>query len=202
MGTDLRQRMAANRKRREQAAAKQNEIRAHWKAYVDPSGFLKTDKGEEIFIIDLLPIELHHITFNFGKTGISSHVLLNVCISLKQGKLHAFVGPPREGKATLLKLVGQVLLPQERGGDIFIPSHLRVLHVSAETRLLDATFLGNVIFNHNPAYYGGMERVIAICQDLQFAPELINLLEADHGAVLDKKSDSSRAQATLNSWRE
>ena len=46
-----------------------------------------------------------------------------VSIQAQQGQLVAVTGPHGSGKATLLRLLGHVVFPQE--GSIFIPSHLR-----------------------------------------------------------------------------
>ena len=47
-----------------------------------------------------------------------------VSVQAQQGQLVAVTGPHGSGKATLLRLLGHVVFPQD--GSIFIPSHLRV----------------------------------------------------------------------------
>ena len=49
-------------------------------------------------------------------------------MSVPQGKLVALVGPHGSGKKTLLSLMGHMIFPND--GSIFIPSHLRILHVT------------------------------------------------------------------------
>lgn len=72
-------------------------------------------------------------------------------------------GPHGSGKASLLRLLGQaffrnvfsdvrvqVVFPQE--GSIFIPSHLRVLHVTQEASILDTSPWQNLIFGCGQAF--------------------------------------------------
>merc|ERR1719379_2840924 len=88
-------------------------------------------------------------------------LLKGINFQFEQGKLYTLVGHPHQGRATLMKILGQVVVPQE--GTIFVPPHLRVLHVSRECFILNASFIENVIFNQSMAKLGGWERVRSVC---------------------------------------
>jgi len=121
------------------------------------------------FPVDLVPISLSKLSFKYPN---KPPILQNVDIMFEQGKMHAFVGPPHEGKATFLRLIGQVLIPQStadfNSGTVFIPPHLRVLHLSQEAFFLHGTMLQNLIFNTSMTKVGGLSRIKKICEVLQF----------------------------------
>eukprot|EP00747_Dinoflagellata_sp_TGD_P080316 gnl/TRDRNA2_/TRDRNA2_160841_c0_seq1.p1 gnl/TRDRNA2_/TRDRNA2_160841_c0~~gnl/TRDRNA2_/TRDRNA2_160841_c0_seq1.p1 ORF type:complete len:902 (+),score=160.81 gnl/TRDRNA2_/TRDRNA2_160841_c0_seq1:85-2790(+) len=54
----------------------------------------------------------------------------NVNLEFEQGKVYAFIGLPRAGRSTFLKLLAQVEMPSE--GEVFVPPHMRVLHIPVE----------------------------------------------------------------------
>jgi len=137
--TDLVERLLASRKRREKTIEMKNE--------------LKEQYPEVKNILDLEPILLKDIEFNYssnhdkaGQPGFSRVNLLGN-IQLQQGSFSAFVGPRCEGKTTLLRILCSVMLPDS--GICFIPSHLRVLHVAAETCFYRGTLLENLTFGVN-----------------------------------------------------
>merc|ERR1719262_1952503 len=117
---------------------------------------LKTDQGEEVFAVDMVNIEIHNLNYFFDDRPI----LTNVNVTFPQGKMYAFVGPPHQGKSTLLRIMGQVLLPDEGSSSmIFFPPHLRVLHLSQETFFLSHTLLKNIVFHTDMKKIGGLERI-------------------------------------------
>jgi ABC-type uncharacterized transport system fused permease/ATPase subunit len=121
--TDLQDRQQANRKRRKKTAELTDDL-------------------------DRQPIILDDIQFQYAKkvAGGSSVSRVNLTgkITLQQGTLSGFIGDRSEGKTTLLRILGGVILPDD--GLCFIPSHLRVLHVSAETFFYRGTLMDNVLF--------------------------------------------------------
>mmetsp|Transcript_13112 Transcript_13112/g.29826 ORF Transcript_13112/g.29826 Transcript_13112/m.29826 type:complete len:826 (-) Transcript_13112:54-2531(-) len=136
-------------------------------------------------IVDELPIVLRGVTFAFPR---SPPVLKKVSVEFSQGKLYGFVGPPHEGKATLLKILGSViLLDDEENGSCYIPSHLRALHCTLEPGLIPGTALENVVPNTTLDRVGGKDRVIKICERLQFPADLLKRLqneqEFDHWRI-------------------
>merc|ERR1712054_137713 len=65
-------------------------------------------------------------------------------LTLPQGSIVAVVGPHNGGKSTFLKLVSQIKFPKV--GEIFIPTHLRVLNVSYEPILMEMSLYDNLAF--------------------------------------------------------
>lgn len=132
--------------------------------------------------VDAVHIRVQNLSFSYkpekGEKQVA--VLDNVNISFEQGKLYAFVGPPREGKSTLLKLLGEALYPQENCGDIFVPPHLRVLHVSRDATILrKATFLKNILLNSALKDVGGIDRIMKICIRIGFSNKMLELITED-----------------------
>jgi ABC-type multidrug transport system fused ATPase/permease subunit len=170
--TDLVRRMEIGRNRQEEGKHAREEARAK---------MTEKQKAEGALAVDAVEIQVKDLSFSY-KDSNENHprmVLENINVSFAQGKLFAFVGPPREGKATFLKLLGQSIYTQAGCGDIFVPPHLRVLHVSREATILRKTFLDNILMGAKLADVGGMERVLLICQRLQFGINFINMLARD-----------------------
>lgn len=90
---------------------------------------------------DLMPVDLDRVTFDFT---IGQRVFFQLSMSLPQGYLVAIAGPPNCGKASLIHLLGMRKYPTL--GEVFIPTHLRVLHVSAEPCLLKTSPFQNLNF--------------------------------------------------------
>jgi len=137
MPTDLLDRKAANRKRRGRTAKLINELKER---YPDESNHL-----------DLEPIILENLEFHYFNQSKASRspvgdlgVNLHGKIALQQGTMTIIKGPRSQGKTTLLRIMGGVFLPD--GGICFIPSHLRVLHVSAATFFYRGPLLANVTY--------------------------------------------------------
>jgi ABC-type transport system involved in cytochrome bd biosynthesis fused ATPase/permease subunit len=89
---------------------------------------------------DLIPIVLSNLSFRH--TTSSAYVLKDVNLSFPQGCMVAVTGPHQAGKATFVELLANILAPTS--GNIFVPGHLRVLHVSREPMFLRASILHNL----------------------------------------------------------
>lgn len=118
---------------------------------------------------DKIQIKLDDIGFSYNEKAI---VLKGVTASVAQGSMIAVVGKHGEGKATLLRLMGQSAFPTE--GFLFMPSHLRPLYVCQELTLMDTTALGNLTFgspDESPSRVLsilealGMHQTIAVVRD-------------------------------------
>jgi len=107
--------------------------------------------------IDQMCIKLERLDFNYqsadgsqSQSGLINHDALEII----QGTLVSFVGPHCEGKTTLLKILGGVVLPipgvRSTGPGFFIPAHLRVLHVSPEVMFFHGTLKANMTFGVRP----------------------------------------------------
>eukprot|EP00929_Paragymnodinium_shiwhaense_P087195 TRINITY_DN47463_c0_g2_i1.p1 TRINITY_DN47463_c0_g2~~TRINITY_DN47463_c0_g2_i1.p1 ORF type:complete len:856 (-),score=179.08 TRINITY_DN47463_c0_g2_i1:75-2642(-) len=170
--TDLGNRRTINRMRRKRGEKDRLSMRKAT-ASLDPTQFGKTTVA---FPVDLTQIAIENVTFSYG---LEPPVLYRVKCEFEQGKIHAFVGHSHGGKATVLKLLGGVYLPwDERHGRVFVPSHLRILHVGQDDVLLNGSFLHNIVLNSTMDRVGGVGRVIDICRLLNFEPELIEELRA------------------------
>eukprot|EP00930_Biecheleria_cincta_P056508 TRINITY_DN42613_c0_g1_i1.p1 TRINITY_DN42613_c0_g1~~TRINITY_DN42613_c0_g1_i1.p1 ORF type:complete len:897 (-),score=118.37 TRINITY_DN42613_c0_g1_i1:38-2728(-) len=116
--------------------------------------------------VDKLSICVEEIEFAYKRasTGFRSP-LQNGKFEIQQGTLVALVGPRGEGKSTLLKILGGVILP--KGGNMLIPTHLRMLHVSNEPLFMQGTLLSNLTFGVSDGDPDGdVQRVKNICASL------------------------------------
>lgn len=172
--TDLEQRMRVNRERRAQGKVLREQARDRASS---TGGTYMTDSGDVVFAVDLVQIELSNVNFSLGDGQSARRVLDGVSVTFAQGRFYALIGPPRQGKATLLKLLGQVLVLGAECGFVLVPPHLRVLHVSRETCILDEGLFTNVVFNNDVAKQGGFERVRTICERCGFSERMMVLLE-------------------------
>eukprot|EP00747_Dinoflagellata_sp_TGD_P187824 gnl/TRDRNA2_/TRDRNA2_4588_c1_seq1.p1 gnl/TRDRNA2_/TRDRNA2_4588_c1~~gnl/TRDRNA2_/TRDRNA2_4588_c1_seq1.p1 ORF type:complete len:255 (+),score=36.01 gnl/TRDRNA2_/TRDRNA2_4588_c1_seq1:61-765(+) len=107
-----------------------------------------------------------------------SHINLKNSVSFEQGRLICIVGGRGEGKTTLLKLLGGVILPPvQEGMRLFIPSHLRVLNVSPEKHFLVDTLLKNLTLGvRDGDDDAATDRVLQICKDLGIATDVLNMI--------------------------
>lgn len=201
--TDLVMRMMVNRSRRKEGETQRLVARRNSMTQGSGSGdlarqgsaLLTTDKGEQVFAVDTIPISLANLSFRYGD---AANIWKGIDMKFDQGKLYAFVGPPHEGKATLLKLLGQVLLPEvgANQGSLFVPPHLRILHLSQDTLFLNGTLLKNLIFNSDHSKVGGLPRVKKICQLLHFPATMMTALE-DQRKEFEDQSEEDRV---FRSW--
>jgi len=207
--TDLEDRMKINRQRR----ALGKELRAQARAKAESS---RSKRDEGGFPVDKVHIEVENLRFRYTNHPM---LLKDVTCTFEQGKLYAFVGPAHKGKATLMKLLGQVLLPQVGGGTIFIPPHLRILHVDQDNggSHISGTFLDNILLNSSLEKVGyasggdrvggeeeeekkrraGRERVMRICKRLNFEDKVIDGLDDDIGKVAVHLTHTASARLAL-----
>jgi ABC-type multidrug transport system fused ATPase/permease subunit len=207
--TDLPDRLRINRMRRKHGEEmRQSQRRKRASHSEEQQGKISLE-----FPVDNVQLEINNLSFQYATN--SPLVMHSINITVAQGGLYAFVGPPHEGKSTLMKLLGQVLLPPEGGGYIFIPPHLRVLHVSTASTILKGSLLQNITLDHELDGLGGVERLYKICKRVGFSPDLLRLLgtvddandqivpvpsaldEEDEVPWASRLSDSDHARLTL-----
>eukprot|EP00930_Biecheleria_cincta_P018412 TRINITY_DN14351_c0_g1_i3.p1 TRINITY_DN14351_c0_g1~~TRINITY_DN14351_c0_g1_i3.p1 ORF type:complete len:569 (+),score=63.45 TRINITY_DN14351_c0_g1_i3:147-1853(+) len=156
--SDLDLRMSANRRRRSEGKERRLASRRSCStAAGDPNEFA----------VDRVIIYMKDVIFSYETEiikGMQNPVVRSVSQEFDQGQIYAFIGPPRQGKATLLRLLGQVMIPNQGEGGIFFPPHLRVLHVSRESTVLHDTFLENLLLGQSLQQVGGAERVRLVCK--------------------------------------
>ncbi|CAE8585907.1 unnamed protein product [Polarella glacialis] len=135
MATDVRSWKAVNRSRRAQTVKLRD---AMW------SEAATSREKKEAFKDDLIPIELDKVTFRSRSGGAGVEVFSETSASVEQGRLVAVTGHHGTGKTTLLRMVAHEIFPNE--GRLFVPTHLRILHVSQEIMMLDQSPWNNLIF--------------------------------------------------------
>jgi len=134
-------------------------------------------------------IELKQLEFSYNVKGAGAQLALRPSTaSFPQGGLYTLVGPPSEGKGTILKLMGEVLLPNDAhspgtNGDLIIPTHLRALHVSRDPLFVQGTLLDNLTFgcarSSQDDSDNTLERVLLICKLLNVPQHLLDAIKAD-----------------------
>eukprot|EP00746_Dinoflagellata_sp_MGD_P047984 gnl/MRDRNA2_/MRDRNA2_21887_c0_seq1.p1 gnl/MRDRNA2_/MRDRNA2_21887_c0~~gnl/MRDRNA2_/MRDRNA2_21887_c0_seq1.p1 ORF type:complete len:339 (-),score=51.96 gnl/MRDRNA2_/MRDRNA2_21887_c0_seq1:329-1246(-) len=176
--TDVGQRLELNRKRREQG------LEVHQKA----RDMLAKDAGKpgEIrYAADLIPLEVQNVNFRYtllnsqtprAKNEMSQ--LRNCSFQVKQGTMCAFVGKRGCGKTTLLNILGSVILPTQ--GDIFVPPHLRLYHISQEPLFVDGSLLENLRFGTDKdSFDASIERIVQICRRLALSDRVLSEIQSD-----------------------
>eukprot|EP00929_Paragymnodinium_shiwhaense_P055161 TRINITY_DN27666_c0_g1_i1.p1 TRINITY_DN27666_c0_g1~~TRINITY_DN27666_c0_g1_i1.p1 ORF type:complete len:922 (-),score=139.42 TRINITY_DN27666_c0_g1_i1:292-3057(-) len=138
--------------------------------------------GDFTFPIDKVEISVHNLYFGYPARDMN---IRGMSYKFEQGTLNAILGPPGECKSTFLRLLGQVVLPTNQTGGplvgespIFVPTHLRILHVGANGTLLRAPLLNNILLSNSLEQVGGIGRVRSICRKLGFSQDLMALIDA------------------------
>jgi len=114
---------------------------------------------------DAIPLKTQHLSIRNlrGET-----VLKDVNVEVEQGRLVAVIGSHASGKKVFLELMSDLILPSE--GSVFLPSHLRVLHVSREPMFLRMTLTHNLTL--------GLPNEAAV--DINRVKTILSLLHLDH----------------------
>jgi ABC-type multidrug transport system fused ATPase/permease subunit len=174
MATDLSARKALNRVNR----GKTKEMRA---ALLEKGGHMG-------WPIDLLPIMISDVKYNY-KIELAGETDAFNCagtVSFQQGELIAIVGPGGQGKSTLLKLLGGVVLGEP--GQVYVPSSLRLLHISTDTLFFKGTLHDNLKLGINrgsPDEKDLSERLLKCCSLLGLPQHLLELAkQEDKGPIL------------------
>jgi len=93
------------------------------------------------FKSDLIQLKVQGLSFHYPGSG---PLLQNINCAIEQGKIVAVVGEHGCGKTTFLRLLGHTIFPDE--GMIFVPTHLRLLHVEQKPELLGLSAWQNLTF--------------------------------------------------------
>lgn len=184
--TNLRAQKAINRRRRQvtkQERSPENLAR------------LRQQSGQR-FGTDAIPIRLEKLTFSYPNDPPK---VKNVSVSVPQGSLVAVCGPRRGGKSTLIKLLGQVLDPT--AGEIFMPSYLRILHVSASPIILEGSIwrnltIGSINYWRDPE--SESVRAVRICKRLGLSSRFMNILESTRERFV---AGDDEQDAETRNWR-
>jgi len=149
------------------------------------------------FGTDAIPIRLENLTFSYPNDPPK---VKNVSVEVPQGSLVAVCGPRRGGKSTLIKLLGQVLDPSS--GEIFMPSYLRILHVSASPIILEGSIwrnltIGSINYWRDPEFES--MRAIRICQRLGLSSRFMTILKTTRERFLAGEDDDQDPES--RNWR-
>lgn len=179
--TDLVDRMRTIRKRVAIGSIRHKDLTTK-----QPNGFItklkkighREDVEDMAFSVDSVDIEIKNLSFAYQEDYL---VLKSVNLSFPQGGIYAFVGPAHHGKGTMMKLLGQVLLPSATQGMIFIPPHLRVLHLAHSECMVNDTFYANVVLYANKRDVNGtkLDRVARVCRRVGLKEDLIKELAGE-----------------------
>lgn len=147
---------------------------------VDTSGNV-TINGKKVkakYPQDLVQIYAENINFSYPSRPQGTGYLLDgASFAISQGQLVAVAGPKGCGKKTLLELMAGVLLPT--GPDkLFVPPHLRVLHVSKNPQILpEISLFENLTFGPSDGQDEEPKRVLSICRRLGLSQHALDLVE-------------------------
>lgn len=164
---NLHQRMEKSRQQKVKGHARRLDARSN-----SLSGLVTNSSGERLFAVDTLKLELANVAFRYE----SKVVVRGMSHEFPQGKLYGFIGEEQQGKATLLRMLGGVLVPED--GEVFIPPHMRVLHVVKEPLCLEESFIRNLVFDQDISILGGYKRIRRICERLEFPQSHMDMLDA------------------------
>jgi ABC-type multidrug transport system fused ATPase/permease subunit len=115
---------------------------------------------------------------------------LEKCImAFPQGALVTLVGEAGEGKSTVMRLLGSQILP--KSGDMFIPSHLRTLHVSLEPQFFFDTLYANLTYGVTKENKedGALNRVKDVLRELKLPQKIFSFLDAEDKSMFDVRAD-------------
>jgi ABC-type multidrug transport system fused ATPase/permease subunit len=138
------------------------------------------------FPVDFVMIRCVDLSIGFtdpGHKNTKEAVFTNMSIDLPQGSVICVYGPQGNGKSTFLQLIGQVLVPDE--GDVFVPPHLRVLHIPAEVYFIEDELRDNLFFALGSAQIpsGDLQRGLRICKRLGFPEDLMDYIQSTESTV-------------------
>lgn len=135
-------------------------------------------RKQTLYAADEVMIKLENVRYMYASQAWDqlSCGIENASLEFSQGKLVALVGRPAEGKSTLLKLISGVLLPDS--GNLLIPPHLRVLHISQEPLFFHDTLFANLTYGVNSAdLMDCQDRAWEICRRLTLPDRVLDYLD-------------------------
>lgn len=106
---------------------------------------------------DRIPLKTTNLTIRNHR---GEEVLEKVNLEVDQGRLIAIIGQHQCGKSVFLQILADMILPKE--GSVFVPSHLRVLHVSREPMFLRMSLTHNLTLGLPNEHKVNLDRVKAI----------------------------------------
>jgi len=124
--------------------------------------------------LDHEPLMVEDLKFelNSGFGGQSLKMSMAGKMEIEQGTLSCLVGRHGHGKSTMLRLLAGNVVPSNIEGHLFVPSHLRVLHISMEPLFFEGTLLHNLTFGVKVPQDGDLNRIKAILHRLSLTDDV------------------------------
>lgn len=140
------------------------------------------------FPTDLMPIHCQNMGFAYP----TRQLFVDVNLSVQQGCIVAILGKHGHGKQTFLRLIAHELFPTE--GEVFIPTHLRILLVSQETYIFEDSVRFNLTVGCPDA---SIERIEAVLQQLE-AWKLLEQVRKEVDEYTDSENDTEDTKSCLS----
>eukprot|EP00966_Prymnesium_polylepis_P072831 1691272-Prymnesium_polylepis.1 len=193
LGSEVPERMLANRKQRERGHKQFNLVATSAVlGALTPSGHVSEHEME----IELNGAVLHGEEER-STQGTYNPLLQPVDLKFKQGKIYAVVGVPSNGKSSLLRLIAKVVHPT--AGEVYVPPHLHIVHVENQPQIMDnLSLFENLVFGFR-FEYPPIERVCAVCEAVGLSEKWIDhLWEGDAARRATAKRD---VKSMHGGWR-
>eukprot|EP00747_Dinoflagellata_sp_TGD_P087947 gnl/TRDRNA2_/TRDRNA2_163828_c1_seq2.p1 gnl/TRDRNA2_/TRDRNA2_163828_c1~~gnl/TRDRNA2_/TRDRNA2_163828_c1_seq2.p1 ORF type:complete len:321 (+),score=49.10 gnl/TRDRNA2_/TRDRNA2_163828_c1_seq2:87-1049(+) len=161
--------------RRRAARMASDTMRQQLNAQVECSGSVDVNLAEteetKKHQADKIDIQVKELRFRYD-CNVSRWNISAQDLKVSQGSMVAVIGLPGCGKSTFMSLLGGVLDPEE--GQVFVPPHLRRLHVCKHPIMTDGSMWANLTF-------GGTEKPSRVRRVLQrlHLDECIRLLDLE-----------------------
>jgi len=217
--TDLKAWKAVNRQRRERTKEERETVISARDSARGSGSPVQIQAGR--YITDTIPIKLTSMAYRFDpkhEPYQEGRILFEkVSLQIHQGAMVGVLGQHGSGKSTFMRLLGHQIFPTS--GEIFIPTHLRILLVSQEPILLDLTCWENVMFGVKAADTDpqrvekillalGADKILQLIQkDLLKHPKALQRLEQEKIEVNRRQSSKQSSGAygshiPASQWRE
>mmetsp|Transcript_55323 Transcript_55323/g.101379 ORF Transcript_55323/g.101379 Transcript_55323/m.101379 type:complete len:867 (-) Transcript_55323:87-2687(-) len=131
------------------------------------------------FPADNAPIVVDNLHYQYpGHEQVAKTVDFPGKLHIQQGEMVALMGPRGQGKATLLRLLGEVILPDPKG--FFVPAHLRVVHLPSGPLFFSGTLYENLTFGVVPHDKDkSKDRVLKIVSRLGLPDNVLKWIEGE-----------------------
>jgi len=119
--------------------------------------------------LDRLPIQVRSVCYRYE--GANGRVVLSkASASALQGSLIAISGSHGAGRTTLMRIIAHKFFPDD--GMIFIPTHLRVLHVSHDPFILKLSAWRNLTFGHTSESPERVKKILSML-DMKYTLDVV-----------------------------
>lgn len=183
--------------------------------------FFADGASSDVPLIDQLPICVCDVVFRYESSSLTSDrnnfstlskihkdqegMNFHGELRMTQGNLVQLIGPHGEGKTTLLKLIGGVILPkltddvlQSMEISFFVPPHLHAIYLPSEAVFFRASLMDNLTLGvraNSPD--ARIERVISICERVGIPEALCGLLKKEYEGWRNSLSHTQLAHLSI-----